>query len=51
MDFFKYLDESVIYKEKNSVQENSLNNMLIDIYRVMHEDSSRNVNKNAEHKI
>ena len=51
MDFFKYQDDSKVYKEKNSSLENSLNNMLIDIYRVMHEDSNRNLNKNVGLKM
>ena len=54
IDYFKQPDESKVYKEKNSSLENSLNNMLIDIDRVIHEDSNRNVNKNVkkiEHKM
>ena len=51
MDFFKYPDESKVYKEKNSSLENSLNNMLIDIHRVINEDSNKNLNKNVGHKM
>ena len=54
IDYFKHPEESKVYKEKNSSLENSLNNMLIDIDRVIHEDSNRNVNKNVkkiEHKM
>ena len=48
MDYFKPLDESKVYKGKNSSLETSLNNMLIDIHRVIHEDSNSNENINAE---
>ena len=47
-NYFQFLNESIVYKEKSSSLENSINRMLIDINRVIYELSNKVSNKNEE---
>ena len=47
-DFYQFLDKSKYYKENSSSLIYSLNNMLVDINRVISENSQKEINKYSE---
>ncbi len=47
-DFFQFMDKSKFYKENSSSLIYSLNNMLVDINRVISENSEKEINKYSE---
>ena len=47
-DFFQFQDKSKFYKENSSSLIYSLNNMLVDINRVISENSEKEINKYSE---